>query len=244
MTPTDHAQNSPAPQPTIEAGRTENLNVTGFTPLVTPRALKAALPLSAAAERVVLAGRRASQDILHGRDDRLLVVVGPCSIHDFDEALEYAHRLAALRERVKDRLEVQMRVYVDKPRTTVGWRGYLMDPDMTGANDINRGLHLTRDLMIRVVGTGPARRHRTAGSLRAAVPVRCGGVGLPGRTHHRIADAPGHGERRQRSDGLQERHGRRPETGCRCHRGRAESTRLFYGRRRWSGLHRAYAGQP
>ncbi|MFB9993603.1 3-deoxy-7-phosphoheptulonate synthase [Deinococcus oregonensis] len=154
MTPTDHAHDNPAPQPIIEAGRTENLNVTGFTPLVTPRALKAALPLSAAAERVVLAGRRASQDILHGRDDRLLVVVGPCSIHDFAGALEYAHKLAALRERVKDHLEVQMRVYVDKPRTTVGWRGYLMDPDMTGANDINKGLHLTRDLMIRVSELG------------------------------------------------------------------------------------------
>lgn len=138
------------PEPIIEAGRTENLNVTGFTPLITPRALKHKYPLTAQAERTVLAGRQAAQDILHGRDDRLLVVVGPCSIHDYDQAVAYAKRLAALREQVKDRLEVQMRVYVDKPRTTVGWRGYLMDPDMTGANDINKGLEQTRRLMLAV----------------------------------------------------------------------------------------------
>lgn len=138
------------PQPTAHPGRTENLNVTAFTPLVTPRDLKAALPLNPAAERTVLAGRQAAQDILAGRDHRLLVVVGPCSIHDFGQAAEYAARLAALRARVQGRLEVQMRVYVDKPRTTVGWRGPLIDPDMTGANDIGKGLHLTRELMLRV----------------------------------------------------------------------------------------------
>lgn len=142
------------PEPMIEAGRTENLNVTGFTPLITPRALKGKYPLTPAAERTVLAGRKAAQDILHGRDDRLLVVVGPCSIHDFAQAVAYAERLAALREQVKDRIEVQMRVYVDKPRTTVGWRGYLMDPDMTGVNDINKGLELTRQLMLRVSEMG------------------------------------------------------------------------------------------
>ncbi|GBF07506.1 phospho-2-dehydro-3-deoxyheptonate aldolase [Deinococcus aerius] len=142
------------PDPIIQAGRTENLNVSGFTPLITPRALKAGLPLTPQAERTVLAGRKAAQDIVHGRDDRLLVVVGPCSIHNFDQAVEYAGRLAELRERVKDRLEVHMRVYVDKPRTTVGWRGYLMDPDMTGENDINKGLSLTRELMIRVSELG------------------------------------------------------------------------------------------
>ncbi|GAA5534529.1 3-deoxy-7-phosphoheptulonate synthase [Deinococcus aluminii] len=144
----------PPTQPPLQAGRTENLNVTGFTPLVTPRELKTALPLTAATERTVLAGRRAAQDILHGLDNRLLVVVGPCSVHDFGQAAQYAERLAALRARVRDRLEVQMRVYVDKPRTTVGWRGPLIDPDMTGANDMNGGLRRTRELMIRVSELG------------------------------------------------------------------------------------------
>ncbi|GAA5511350.1 phospho-2-dehydro-3-deoxyheptonate aldolase, Tyr-sensitive [Deinococcus carri] len=138
----------------LQAGRTENLNVTGFTPLVTPRALKASLPLSAAAQQTVLAGRQAVRSILRGEDDRLLVVVGPCSVHDFGQAAEYAGRLAALRARVQGRLEVQMRVYVDKPRTTVGWRGPLIDPDMTGANDMNAGLRRTRELMIRVSELG------------------------------------------------------------------------------------------
>ena len=133
---------------------TENLNVTGFTPLMTPRELKAEVPLTAAAERTVLAGRRAAQAILSGEDDRLLVVVGPCSIHDQAQALEYAGRLAALRERVKDRLEVQMRVYVDKPRTTVGWRGYLLDPDMDGSNDMGKGVRRTRELMVAVSELG------------------------------------------------------------------------------------------
>ncbi len=142
------------PNPQIQAGPTENLNINGFTPLITPRALKEVHPLSQKAEQTVLAGRKAAQEILHGRDKRILVVVGPCSIHNYDEAIAYAKRLLVLREQVKGQLEVQMRVYVDKPRTTVGWRGYLMDPDMTGANDINKGLELTRKLMLEVSELG------------------------------------------------------------------------------------------
>ncbi|MBB6017507.1 3-deoxy-7-phosphoheptulonate synthase [Deinococcus radiopugnans] len=139
------------PQPhTPTRSRTENLNVSSFTPLPTPRELKTALPLTPGAERTVLAGRQAAQAILRGEDPRLLVVVGPCSVHDSGAALEYARRLAALRERVAGTLELQMRVYVDKPRTTVGWRGFLMDPDMTGENDVGRGLALTRRLMLEV----------------------------------------------------------------------------------------------
>ncbi|WP_027459838.1 3-deoxy-7-phosphoheptulonate synthase [Deinococcus murrayi] len=144
----------PQPAPPLHPTRTENLNVTAFTPLVTPRDLKVELPLTPAAEATVLAGRQAAQDILAGRDERLLAVVGPCSVHDFGEALAYAERLAALRARVAGRLEVQMRVYVDKPRTTVGWRGFLIDPDMTGANDMNAGLRRTRELMLRVSELG------------------------------------------------------------------------------------------
>lgn len=144
----------PQPEPQAHPARTENLNVTAFTRLVTPRDLKAELPLTPAAEAAVLAGRQAAQDILAGRDGRLLAVVGPCSVHDFGEAVAYAGRLAGLRARVGNRLEVQMRVYVDKPRTTVGWRGFLIDPDMTGANDMNAGLRRTRELMLRVSELG------------------------------------------------------------------------------------------
>ena len=145
MTQDPSPQNDAAP-----ASQIENLHVSAFTPLLTPRELKAQFPLSAAAEAVVVRGRQAAQDILSGRDPRLLVVVGPCSVHDQAAALEYAGRLARLRERVADRVELQMRVYVDKPRTTLGWRGYLLDPDMDGRNDIGKGLALTRELMLRV----------------------------------------------------------------------------------------------
>lgn len=150
MTQLSEVELSTSEAQTPAPSRTENLNVSSFTALPTPRELKTALPLTPGAERTVLAGRQAAQAILRGEDARLLVVVGPCSVHDSGAALEYARRLAALREQVKGTLEVQMRVYVDKPRTTVGWRGFLMDPDMTGANDVGRGLALTRQLMLEV----------------------------------------------------------------------------------------------
>lgn len=130
--------------------RTENLHISAYEPVVTPRELKAAQPLTPAAERTVLRARDAIRDILHGSDERLLVIAGPCSIHDEAQALEYAARLAALRERLADRLEIVMRVYVDKPRTTVGWRGFLTDPDLDGRHDFGRGLSRTRDLMLQV----------------------------------------------------------------------------------------------
>ncbi|ADV66862.1 3-deoxy-7-phosphoheptulonate synthase [Deinococcus maricopensis] len=129
---------------------TENLHVTTFEPVITPRELKTALPLTARAERTVLAARDAIRAILHGHDDRLLLILGPCSIHDEHAALDYAHRLAHLRERTRDRLELVMRVYVEKPRTTVGWRGFLTDPHMNGAYDLSTGLHRTRALMGRI----------------------------------------------------------------------------------------------
>lgn len=132
----------------------ENLNVAEFTPLVSPQQLKQELPRSEAAEKTVLLGRAAARSILKGEDQRLLVVVGPCSVHDFDQATEYANRLAKLREKVHDKLEIHMRVYVDKPRTTIGWRGALIDPKMDGSNDINEGLRLTRKLMLYVAELG------------------------------------------------------------------------------------------
>ncbi len=94
--------------------------------------------------------RQAIHRILHGMDDRLLVVVGPCSIHDPKAAIEYAKRLAAERERLKDRVEVVMRVYFEKPRTTVGWKGLINDPGLDGSFDINRGLRLARELLVEI----------------------------------------------------------------------------------------------
>ncbi|AZI42355.1 3-deoxy-7-phosphoheptulonate synthase [Deinococcus psychrotolerans] len=127
-----------------------NTHVTRFEPLTSPRDLKAEQPLSAAAEATVTASRASVERIVNKQDPRLLLIVGPCSIHDEAQALDYAGRLAALRTQYADRLEIVMRVYMDKPRTTVGWRGYLNDPHMDGKNDFNLGLSKTRRLMLKI----------------------------------------------------------------------------------------------
>jgi 3-deoxy-7-phosphoheptulonate synthase len=106
------------------------------------------------ATRVVTATRNAIHAILSGADDRLLVVVGPCSVHDPIAAVDYAERLAALRERLSDRLEIVMRVYFEKPRTTVGWKGLINDPDLDGSFDINKGLRLARNVLSAVNNLG------------------------------------------------------------------------------------------
>ncbi|AXY42871.1 3-deoxy-7-phosphoheptulonate synthase [Halomonas sp. JS92-SW72] len=123
-------------------------------PLPTPGELRRELPLTPELARRVEAQRRAIRDILAGRDDRLLVVVGPCSVHDPEAALEYARRLAELAPKVADRLLLVMRVYVEKPRTTVGWKGLAYDPDLDGSGDMARGLEVSRRLMREVAELG------------------------------------------------------------------------------------------
>src|SRR5215472_16275461 len=108
------------------------------------------IPRNLTATRVVLAARNAVHAILSGADDRLLVVVGPCSVHDPVAAVDYAERLASLRERLADRLEIVMRVYFEKPRSTVGWKGLINDPDLDGSFDINKGLRLARNVLSAV----------------------------------------------------------------------------------------------
>ncbi|WP_043514656.1 3-deoxy-7-phosphoheptulonate synthase, partial [Halomonas sp. BC04] len=122
--------------------------------LPTPGALRHALPLDPLLVERLQAQRRAVHDILQGHDDRLLVVVGPCSIHDPVAAMEYAQRLAELTPRVSDRLLPVMRVYVEKPRTTVGWKGLAYDPDLDGGGDMARGLQLSRQLMRDIASLG------------------------------------------------------------------------------------------
>ncbi|MDR9438595.1 MAG: 3-deoxy-7-phosphoheptulonate synthase [Halomonas sp.] len=123
-------------------------------PLPTPGELRRELPLSPELAARIEVQRQAVHDILSGRDDRLLVVVGPCSIHDPESALEYARRLAALAPQVEDRLLPVMRVYVEKPRTTVGWKGLAYDPDLDGSGDMPRGLEVSRRLMRDVAELG------------------------------------------------------------------------------------------
>ncbi len=122
--------------------------------LPTPAELRGDLPLSATLRDRVEAQRQEIQDILAGHDDRLLVVVGPCSIHDPQAAMEYAQRLKSLADSVRDRLLLVMRVYVEKPRTTVGWKGMAYDPGLNGTGDIRRGLEVSRKLMRDIVELG------------------------------------------------------------------------------------------
>ncbi|MBS0412626.1 MAG: 3-deoxy-7-phosphoheptulonate synthase, partial [Proteobacteria bacterium] len=118
----------PSPNPV-----TDDLRIRTMTPLRPPAELIEDLPLSHRAGETVTAARAAVQSILHGRDDRLVVVIGPCSIHDPKAAMDYAHRLAAERERLAGSLEIVMRVYFEKPRTTVGWKGLINDPRLDGS---------------------------------------------------------------------------------------------------------------
>jgi 3-deoxy-7-phosphoheptulonate synthase len=133
---------------------TQNLNVVSVKPIVTPSQLERDLPASAQALASVRAGRDTIRRILRREDPRLLVVVGPCSVHDVAAAREYASRLVELRNRVKDRYEVVMRVYFEKPRTTVGWKGLINDPHLDGSFDMNVGLKLARKLLRDVCELG------------------------------------------------------------------------------------------
>jgi len=130
--------------------QTQNLHVVKAEVLVPPRVLKAELPAADADYEVVVRARATIRDIIAGADARLLAVVGPCSIHDPEAALEYARRLAALARRLAPKLFVVMRVYFEKPRTTVGWKGLVNDPHMNGTHDMALGLRLARRLLLEI----------------------------------------------------------------------------------------------
>ncbi|HEX4436819.1 MAG TPA: 3-deoxy-7-phosphoheptulonate synthase [Solirubrobacteraceae bacterium] len=123
-------------------------------PLLAPEALLAELPLSGAHEDVVIRGRHDVQRVLDQADERLLVVVGPCSVHDPEATFEYADRLAQLAGRLGDQLLVAMRVYFEKPRTTTGWKGLINDPHLDGSGDVNAGLRLARQVLLGVLDRG------------------------------------------------------------------------------------------
>jgi len=128
--------------------RVEDLNIESTTVLMSPDTLKAELPLTEAAAAAVMNGRAVVRDILDRKDPRLLVVIGPCSIHDTEAAIAYGKKLAALQEQVKDTLYLVMRVYFEKPRTTVGWKGLINDPHLNDSFEIEEGLHIARKLLI------------------------------------------------------------------------------------------------
>lgn len=133
---------------------THNLHVKESVRLTAPNALKSALPMTERANQTVIDGRSAISSILSQRDPRLLVVMGPCSIHDPAGAMDYASRLNALRKEVEDQFCIVMRVYFEKPRTTVGWKGLIYDPHLNGSDDIQTGLRKARELLLEITGMG------------------------------------------------------------------------------------------
>jgi 3-deoxy-7-phosphoheptulonate synthase len=144
-------------QSAAELRQAENVRdsrIAGIVPLLAPDALLEQLPLSGEHAEVVIRGRSDVQGILDGADDRLLVVVGPCSVHDPDATLEYAAKLGILAGRLSSDLMIAMRVYFEKPRTTTGWKGLINDPHLDGSGDVNGGLHLARHVLLGVLETG------------------------------------------------------------------------------------------
>jgi 3-deoxy-7-phosphoheptulonate synthase len=140
-----------AHSPSRPPSRVENNNLLGFEALVTPREVKAALPITPGVEELVLRTRRGVRDVLRGVDERrLVVIVGPCSIHDADAAYDYAERLRRVAADIEDTALVLMRTYFEKPRTSVGWKGLINDPHLDGSCDIATGLQRAREILLRI----------------------------------------------------------------------------------------------
>ncbi|MBX3716362.1 MAG: 3-deoxy-7-phosphoheptulonate synthase [Burkholderiales bacterium] len=139
-----------APAPLAVIGRTDDLRIKGIRALIAPQLLAEQLPMDAASLAAVGAARQAIHRVLHGADDRLVAIVGPCSIHDYDAAVEYARRLAGEAARLEADLAIVMRVYFEKPRTTVGWKGFINDPHLDGSFAMNEGLRLARKLLLEI----------------------------------------------------------------------------------------------
>ena len=133
---------------------THDLNIREMMPLISPQDLKDELPMSEGANATVVEGREAVKRILCREDDRLLVIAGPCSIHARRGALEYAGRLNELRKELEDRLFILMRVYFEKPRTTIGWKGLIYDPHLDGTEDMPTGLRMARRLLLEINSMG------------------------------------------------------------------------------------------
>jgi 3-deoxy-7-phosphoheptulonate synthase len=137
-----------------ETNLTEDLRVASLKKLVAPSQLKEDLPLGNELTQKVMDDRQAVRDIIHLKDDRLLLVIGPCSIHDPVAVLDYAQRLVKLAEQVKDRYFIVMRVYFEKPRTTIGWKGFINDPNLDDSCDMEHGLYAARKLMLDIAKLG------------------------------------------------------------------------------------------
>ena len=132
----------------------ENIHISNITPIISPNELKSSISISEDTSNFVIESRTAISNIIHNKDQRLLVIVGPCSIHDPEAAIEYAKKLAPLAKKYRDRMVVVMRVYFEKPRTNIGWKGLINDPDLNATNHIEKGLKTARQLMLDILNLG------------------------------------------------------------------------------------------
>ena len=189
-------------------GHTDDLRINEAQPLITPWVLAEELPLRAELGAEIAAARRSIENILAGRDRRVLAIVGPCSVHDPEALLEFARGFRAACEPLQDAVFPVLRVYFEKPRTVVGWKGLINDPDLDGSFHINKGLHLARQVLLDVAELGlPAASEfldTTFGQYYADL-VSFGAIGA--RTVE-SSDPPRAGLRPVHAGGLQERHQR------------------------------------
>jgi len=139
---------------TLDTTRIDDVRIGAVRPLITPALLQERVPVRDDTLALVESSRMAIADVLHGRDDRLVVVVGPCSIHDHEQAIAYGRRLKAVADKLHDDLLIVMRAYFEKPRTTVGWKGYINDPHLDGSFAINEGLERARRLLLELTTLG------------------------------------------------------------------------------------------
>ncbi|HEY9237750.1 MAG TPA: 3-deoxy-7-phosphoheptulonate synthase, partial [Burkholderiaceae bacterium] len=139
---------------TLDTTRIDDVRIGAVRPLITPALLQERVPVRDDTLTLVERSRSAIADVLHGRDDRLVVVVGPCSIHDHDQAIEYGRRLKVVADALQGELLIVMRTYFEKPRTTVGWKGYINDPHLDGSFTINDGLERARRLLLELTTLG------------------------------------------------------------------------------------------
>jgi len=205
---------------------TQNLHVKETVRLLTPSALKAEFPMSEASNRTVVESRQNVMEILEQKDSRLLVVVGPCSIHDVDAALEYGARLNALRTELGGQMEIVMRVYFEKPRTTIGWKGLINDPHLDGTYDIESGLKKSSQAAPGIDGGGAADGDGISRSDYPAIHGRPGDVGGGRRAHDGVANASGNGQWAFDADRVQERHGWQSANRVGCDAIGADATQL------------------
>lgn len=138
----------------LQSDEPEDVRVVSQDPLIPPQLLQHEIPLPVESKRTVIQGRQDSINVITQQSDRLLVIVGPCSLHEPETALEYARRLLKVKERLKDDLVILMRAYLEKPRTTVGWKGLINDPDIDESFQINKGLRISRQLFVQLTELG------------------------------------------------------------------------------------------